>query len=1119
MKGYAAVGTALGLLLTAFAVQASEPASHDVAVPTVAGETVVVEWTGSALPGVSGIGTTGGIVDPAAAIPCLPVGPDDAHTINLTVPDGLYDELSVTADITIEWEQGTEIPGVATDPDLVLTVAQGATTIAYSDGGTPTESVGLTNPEAGSYKAIVCPYLATTPTAYTGKLTLTAVGKGECLAAPSKALAHATTASQAGLKDQELAGLMNFDRLLASAPLAAHVLPKNLQGRRANSLYDRALGKTSFLWARTDAKTAAVGPLTGRELLIARARQHLRDEAKTLNLSQQMIDDAAVFDAQYNGNGPAVVRFRQRFMGRDVYQRSLNVLLDRANVPVAVSGYFATDYDAQESAARSFAYTPEQAIVQAWKVLGGVLEATQLTRLSLAGDHERYSVASLGGSHVFEREPRLRRIWYPSAGALEPAYEIELFARERRSGQLVAYTLVVSARDAGILQRRNLKADAAYSYRTFADEAAPHTPYDSPFGNGLTPFPLASPDQPVERVGVPTQMITLEHAGILTGDPWLPDDATTTRGNHVEACIDLFDTPVSGLISNPLNTCDPLLGDIEPPLTSANTFDYDVDPNEDPSSEGARNAAAVGLFYMINWQHDVWYNHGFDEVSGNAQSSNYGRGGVEGDPLIAQGQDASGRSNANMSTPSDGSSPTMQQYLFDGPSIGEVRITAPTDSGALRWAGAQFGPDEYDMTGDVAVADEIGGEIATDGCGLSLPALPIPLVALPSVPAPPQVSLAGKIAIVDRGGCNFTTKAQFAQLSGATAVLVVNNTDGAPFGMSNGDLPISGLPIPINPTDVIYQIPAMMITKADGEAIKAAVAAGETVTMRLQREPSIDIDATLDNQIVAHEYFHYVHHRLTDSGNQQAGAMSEGWGDINAFMLGVRADDTQIAGNDQFQGAYGMAGYAVDNFFAGIRRAPYSTDFDLNAFTFKHIADGEATPDGGAGASNSEVHNAGEIWANAMFECYVGLLTDPRHSFTEAQSRMRDYIIGGFKMTPANATYTEARDAVLSVALASDFEDYSRCSAGFAKRGMGLNAVAPSRSSTDLTGVVEDFSPFVCKTAGGGTTGGTTGGGGDGGPRDAGRFGASAVDPALLLALFGLGLLGATLRRRPLAQR
>ncbi|MFP5307346.1 MAG: M36 family metallopeptidase, partial [Gammaproteobacteria bacterium] len=90
---------------------------------------------------------------------------------------------------------------------------------------------------------------------------------------------------------------------------------------------------------------------------------------------------------------------------------------------------------------------------------------------------------------------------------------------------------------------------------------------------------------------------------------------------------------------------------------------------------------------------------------------------------------------------------------------------------------------------------------------------------------------------------------------------------------------------------------------------------------------------------------------------------------------------------------------------------------------FRHIADGEPTPDGSPGTSNSEVHNSGELWANMMWECYANLLNDPRHSFAEAQQRMKDYIIGGFKMTPADATYTEGRDAVLSVIMATDFED------------------------------------------------------------------------------------------------
>ncbi|HEY0972892.1 MAG TPA: M36 family metallopeptidase [Solimonas sp.] len=1106
MKRYSAstlAGLGLGCALLCGPVLASEPASHDVTLPTTPGQTVVLEWTGTALPGVSGIGSLGSLgslVGASIEIPCLQASADDRHTINLTVPEGAYEAVNVTADFQIEWEPGSEVPGgLATDPDLVLSVYHDSALLGTSDGGSPQEIVGTNNPAAGAYVAIACPFLSTGPTPYRGKLTLTALEPASCVEAPTKALAHSSVVSSlTGLKDQELPGLANFSRFGLETMQRDSALPQNLGGRLQSSLFDRSLGLPTFLWAKRNAQPAVVGPLTMRETLIAQARAHLLTEAKRLGLSPAAIEQAEVFDAQFNGSGPAVVRFRQVVNGVPVHHRSLNVLLDRGYRPIAVSGYFAPT----AMTTPAFALSGATAISTAWSHLGGRLLPNLLSRLDTRGGWDWYNTPALEGSHVFERAPRLRRVYFPRANGLEPAYEIELFAKARANRQLAAYALVVSAADGSILHRKNLKAEAAFTYRTFADDQAPYTPDDSPFGNDLTPFPFASPDTPVDRTGGGTKLVTLEHAGIVTGDPWLPDNATTTKGNHVEACIDLFDTPVSGLISNPLNTCDPLLGDIEPPLTGPNTFDYPIAPGEDPSHDNAQKAAAVSLFYAINWMHDIWYNHGFDEVSGNAQSSNYGRGGVEGDPMIAQGQDASGRGNANMSTPSDGSSPTMQQYLFDGPSIGEVRVTAPSDSGPLRWAGAQFGPDAYDTTGDVAVANEMGGENPTDGCGVALPALPLPLVALPSIPAPPQPSLSGKIALVDRGGCNFTTKAQFAVLSGASAVIVVNNTDGEPFGMSNGDLPISGLPVPVSPTDVLYRIPALMIRKADGEAIKAAIAAGQTVTMRLSREPSIDIDATLDNQIVAHEYFHYVHHRLTDSSNQQASAMSEGWGDIQGFMLGVRADDTQVAGNERFQGAYGMAGYSVNNFFAGIRRAPYSTDFAKNAFTFKHIADGEPTPDGGVGATNSAVHNSGEIWANAMFECYAGLLNDPRHSFVEAQSRMRDYIIGGFKMTPADATYTEARDAVLSVVLANDFEDFRRCSAGFAKRGMGLNAVAPARSSTDHVGVVEDYTEFTCKVSGGD---------GGGNPRpgrpDAGRFGTGATGLALLLPLLGLALL------------
>jgi Zn-dependent metalloprotease len=920
----------------------------------------------------------------------------------------------------------------------------------------------------------------------------------DCVApTDSKALGHASLLAKSGrLGSQETGGLPNFDRSRSEYAAKLAPIPGGFGGRHQNALYDRNLGLPTFLWAEKTATAKAVGALTEREQLIARAREQLRAEAGLLKLSEAMIAEAKVSDAQYNGNGPAVVRFKQQLNGVEVYGRSLNVLLDRAGKPVAVSGYFASDYDASATKALSFKRSAAQAIAAGWASLGGKLDAALLKPAFERNGYQWYSTAALGGQQGFERLPRAKALYYPRDGRLEPAYYVELFSQARTQGELGAYGLVVSAEDGGILHRRDLVARATpFSYRVFADDASnAYTPYDSPLGNGYTPFPGSSPSERLERISdVSAQMITLSDAGI--GDPWLADDATKTVGNNVSACIDVVDSPTSGLISSPLldpilNTCVALIGDIYPATTGDHAFDYAIEPDEDPSHDNAKNAAAVSLFYINNWLHDWWYQHGFNEEAGNAQTSNYGRGGEEGDPILAQGQDASGRSNANMATPADGSSPRMQQYLFDGVIKGAVQQVAPSEGQPLLFSVGSFSPASWDLAATSVVLADDGYDVATDGCGIVNPdPTGLTTLLISALPAPPQLSLFGKIALVDRGTCSFTTKARFAQLSGAAAIVVVNNTDGDPIPMGNADLPIS---LPYISTDFTYTTPAVMIRKEDGDAIKALLAEGKDVQLKLSREASTDLDGTLDNQIVAHEFFHYVHHRLTNSSNQQSGAMSEGWGDIDAFLLSTRPEDRLVPGNDHYQGAYGLAGYVVNGFYSGIRRAPYSTDMEKNAFTFKHISDGEATPDGGDGATNSEVHNAGEIWANAMWECYVGLLNDPRHSFSEAQSRMQDYVIAGLKMTPDDATYTEARDAILAAAYATDFQDFSECSAGFAKRGMGRDAVSPARDSTDLTGVVEDYTPIACAVEGGSSSGGTSSGG--------------ALNLLLLLPLLGLGL-------------
>ena len=69
-------------------------------------------------------------------------------------------------------------------------------------------------------------------------------------------------------------------------------------------------------------------------------------------------------------------------------------------------------------------------------------------------------------------------------------------------------------------------------------------------------------------------------------------------------------------------------------------------------------------------------------------------------------------------------------------------------------------------------------------------------------------NLSGKIALIDRGVCTFTTKIRNAQAAGAIGVLVVNNVAGDPIGMGHDG------------TSPFPTIPAAMLSKNDGNSIK-----------------------------------------------------------------------------------------------------------------------------------------------------------------------------------------------------------------------------------------------------------------------------------------------------------
>jgi subtilisin family serine protease len=84
-------------------------------------------------------------------------------------------------------------------------------------------------------------------------------------------------------------------------------------------------------------------------------------------------------------------------------------------------------------------------------------------------------------------------------------------------------------------------------------------------------------------------------------------------------------------------------------------------------------------------------------------------------------------------------------------------------------------------------------------------------------------AIAGKVALVDRGDCLFVDKTDQATAAGAIAVVIANHDyDGDPFFMTAPDARTSSVPV-------------VMIGRADGDALRAHLAAGVEVTLEAER--------------------------------------------------------------------------------------------------------------------------------------------------------------------------------------------------------------------------------------------------------------------------------------------
>ncbi|MDC0744023.1 M36 family metallopeptidase [Polyangium mundeleinium] len=824
--------------------------------------------------------------------------------------------------------------------------------------------------------------------------------------------------------------LPNFDASYRAQPTPAGA-PRILRspiGGHVTSVHPHSGAPTFFWAARDQAGTQALVASTKPDLA---ARKALVSAAEMLKVPEAAIQGTVVREIHDRGAGGVVVRLGQEIDGVEVFRGGANVMLDRSHrLVAAANNLHPAAFAGNKRVSRTFVVTPQGALASAFRDFHG----TELPTANLIprGEKGRYQTFDLlpAQGHALGGPARVKKVYFPLPDRLVPAYYLEIRPREVDQKNAGLYGYVIAADDGRVLYRQNLSHDVVFNYRVWAEANGDKRPLDGPQAD-YTPHPTGVPDgsQPDFIAPVLVSMDGFNKNPQGTFDPWLPSGATETSGNNVDAYADHYQP--DGFSNN----------DTRPTVTSPGTFDRTYDVNLTPTANPNQiMAATTQLFYVTNWLHDYWYDSGFDEAAGNAQKSNYGRGGAEGDPLRAEAQDDAfqSRDNANMQTPADGESPIMQMYLWTGAS---ARSLTTNPGGKNHGTDvAEFGQQVFNTTGalslvndqSTATTNETPGTFG-DGCQ--------------SI----KNNVSGKIVVIDRGSCTFKQKAVNAQAAGAIGMILANNVnEPAPPYMPNGQ-----------PNGTVT-LPVLSITLESAAAIKLAMMGGDVTATMVRSATGVERDGTIDNHIVAHEWGHYLHNRLAYCGANMCGGMGEGWGDTVALHMTLRE-------GDDLDGVFGMSVYATaslgDSGYYGIRRVPYSTDMTKNGLTYRHIVDNEALPDHPMAvvpAPNSEVHNAGEVWATMMFEATIALLKRSQepgapYDFEGARRRMADYIVTSLKMVPPDATYLEQRDAILSAAFAVDVKDMEVLAKAFAKRGAGSCAVSPERDSGDNVGVVESF--------------------------------------------------------------
>ncbi len=587
------------------------------------------------------------------------------------------------------------------------------------------------------------------------------------------------------------------------------------------------------------------------------------------------------------------------------------------------------------------------------------------------------------------------------------------------------WAFFASAEDGSILKQQDMQISCEHGHKHIVGEkcepihfGAFETTED---GSGYRVFelPIESPNHGDRTLISEPALDLASPFGWHDTDGVAGAEYTITRGNNVYAYEDVDDQDFPGFSPD---GGDNLL------------FDFNFVPENGPNSY--QSASLTNLFYMNNRIHDLLYVYGFDEAAGNFQETNYNGEGFGNDAVQAEGQDGGGTNNANFATPGDGMSGRMQMYLWSGEDVveGILTINSP-ESIAGAYSSSDVSPFGADIPPEGITADLVYAE---DGAGADIHDL--------CEPATNAADIDGKIALVQRGNCNFTNKVLAVQEAGAVACIVIN--------YENAAFEMGGSP----PDDIT--IPSIMITMNNGNILLDELANGPVNATLGSTGGGANVrDGSFDNGVVIHEYVHGLSNRLTGGDNvfclNNEEQMGEGWSDWYATMItmDMNADNPVYRPMGTF-----AVGEPTDG--NGIRPVPYDTSFAVNDYTYGNLPDGNI----------SVPHGVGFIWGTMLWDLTWAFVDeygfDDLETGTEGGNNIvMQLVTDGMKLQPCNPGFVDGRDAILLAdEINNDGANQCLIWEVFAKRGLGYSA--SQGSSFDRNDGVEAFDlPPSCQLA------------------------------------------------------